>query len=393
MNSNTPDRRLVIISIPVLHVGGTEIQTFQLVKALMRAGYRTVVCCYYEYDPVVVSMFESLGAEVILMKLKRSDGLYLTAAALVKFFRRSRPDIVHVQYMAPGLVPIISARIAGVPLVFATVHQPGRTYGWKAGLLIRLALRMCNAFICNSQKVEESWFGSSHLFEPGMSLNPGGHVTIHNSVEADEIEAAAAYARRTGLLTAMGACGSPVIGVVSRLSREKGIDVLLDAMAIVLKKFPEALFLVAGDGPESAALKGQAVELGIAGHVMWLGQKDPKDVQRLYGVMDLLAVPSHLEGFGLSAAEAMAAGLPVVASEVDGLPELIVDNVTGLLVPPGDAGALALAIEQILGDEVQARQMGEKGRKRVRQLFEYEFFSNRITLLYKSLLGTGQAIG
>jgi len=138
--------RKVVVTIPVLLVGGTEVQTLNLVRTLVDCGYRVTACCYYDHEASMVASMEDAGAKVVLMNLDRAAGLWHLLGKLRQFFCEERPDIVHVQYIAPGLIPILAARLAMVPTVFATAHQPGRTYGWKAKLLLRSAARLCTSF-------------------------------------------------------------------------------------------------------------------------------------------------------------------------------------------------------------------------------------------------------
>ena len=132
---------LVTIAIPCLLQGGTEFQTLQLARVLRGAGHEVSVCCYFERDPAMVARFEETGARVELLGLDRSTSLLRLLGELRKWFAAAKPDVVHVQYMAPGFVPVLAARLAGVPRVFATVHQPATPHGWKARLLLRLAAR------------------------------------------------------------------------------------------------------------------------------------------------------------------------------------------------------------------------------------------------------------
>ena len=122
-----------------------------------------------------------------------------------------------------------------------------------------------------------------------------------------------------------------------------------------------------------------AKKFGLDSHVKWLGQKDHGEVLRLYNIMDVVVVPSVFEGFGLTAAEAMAASRPVVASNVDGLSEIVQDGVNGLLVPPGDKDALSRAITELLCDPEKAGLMGAHGREFIRKDFSLELF--RFTIL------------
>ncbi len=372
----------VVIGIPVLLVGGTEMQTLNLARVLVSAGYRVTTCCYYEYDADMVRRFEATGAEVLLLKYERADGLWHLAKGLIRVFKEKKPDIVHVQYLAPGFVPVVAARIARVPIIFATVHQPATVYGLKAKLLLRMAARLCNAFFCVSRSAEESWFGDSEFLDP-KAINPGRkHFTIYNAVDVAGMDNVVRSIDRDEIRRSLKIDKRRVIGVVGRLRWEKGQKILLHAMGEVVSRCPDALLMVVGDGPDLEDLKMLAEGLGIQDHIIWSGEKSLDEVWRLYAIMDVVAVPSIFEGFGLTAAEAMAATLPVVASDVDGLREVLVDAVTGYLVPVKDDRALAERLIQLLNNSEHAQAMGRNGRDRVSRLFSMERFSESIHALY-----------
>jgi glycosyltransferase involved in cell wall biosynthesis len=377
------DAGSVLIAIPVLLVGGTEMQTLNLVNVLVSAGYKVTVCCYYEYEPDMVKRFEDAGAKVILMKYERAKGLWHLAKGLIQLFKSIKPDIVHVQYIAPGLVPVIAARLAGIKTIFATVHQPGRTYGWKVKFLLRSAARLCTAFFCNSRSVEDSWFGDSELFNTNVTRSSRKHFTIYNAADIERIAEAASSADRQGLQTELGIEGKKVIGFVGRLRWEKGLDILVDAFPHVLMTHPTTVLLVVGDGPDKKGLWLRAKGLGLENNIAWLGEKNPEEVYQLYSVMDIVAVPSRFEGFGLVAAEAMAAGLPVVATKVDGLIEVIENDVTGVLVATSDSAAFASALTGLLSDMEKAGEMGLRGQARAREMFSMEKFSRAMLAAYR----------
>jgi L-malate glycosyltransferase len=373
--------RSVLIGIPVLLCGGTEIQTLNLARTLVESGHIVTACCYYQYDPGIVAAFQEAGTKVVLLEAQPQRGLFSLLKRLVAFISRTRPDIVHVQYMAPGFIPVLAARLAGVRTVFAVVHQPGRPYGRKEKLLLRTAARLCTAFFCNSRAVEESWFGDSSLFDPA-SARTRHHWTIYNAVDVEKITAITAAADVPTLRSEFGVGAGPVIGCVGRLRHEKGQAILVDAMAEVVKTFATARLLVVGDGPDANTLKYQTAQKGLQNHVIWCGKTDAERVFQLYSLMDVVAVPSHFEGFGLVAAEAMAAGRAVVASAVDGLAEVVENGVTGILVQPGDSTALAEALIDLFRHPGKAIGMGRNGKERVRNFFSIERYRDCILAAY-----------
>lgn len=379
-----------ILATPVLLAGGTETQTLTLASVLLAAGWKVAVCCYHESDPAVVSAFESAGARVILLGLSRRLGLIGIALKLRGSFRALHPDVVHVQYLAPGFTAVLAARAAGVRIVFATVHQPGNVYGPRERWLLRLSSRLCTAFFAVSAAVERSWFGDAALFDPDLPHSGRRHGTIYNAVDAPGISDAGRGVDPAALRRSVDiAAAAPVLGFVGRLRREKGLDVLIRALPAVVVSFPDVRLLVVGEGPDSGALHELARSKGVLDRVVWMGMCGKLETWQLLTAMDVAVIPSRFEGFGLAAAEAQAAGLPVVAADVDGLREVIADGQTGLLVPPGNPSALAEALVRLLGAPGMAEQMGRQGRRRVRQLFAVERFARATLAFYDRALPSG----
>jgi glycosyltransferase involved in cell wall biosynthesis len=388
----TSDRRIVI-AIPCLLRGGTEQQSLHLARALRGFADQISVCCYFEFDPSVVSEFENSGVTVHKLGLNRAMGSWRVTASLRQTFRSLRPTIVHVQYMAPGFLAVLAARLARVPKVLATVHQPATPYGRKAKCLLRTAARMCDRFICVSQTAERSWFGSSSLYEAQKTEDGRRktewqrHVTIPNAVDLDRIDLIGKTVDSQKLRMELQLDGGPIIGTVSRLRREKGVDILLDAFALVNKQISSARLIVVGHGPDYEMLRARSSELGTgARRVTWTGQKRWEEAIALMNLMDVVVVPSRFEGFGLTAAEAMACEKPVVASNVDGLAEVIGDNGSGVLVPPEDPQALASALLELSGSPDRRAQIGKAARTRIDRLYSMDVFRNRTLRLYCEVL-------
>ncbi len=187
---------------------------------------------------------------------------------------------------------------------------------------------------------------------------------------------------------ALGALGlerrGPVIGMVGRAVPQKGIDVLLEAFPRVLAAHPAARLVVVGDGPLRPALERHARRLGLERVVVFTGWVD--HAASLMSACDVVAIPSRWEGFGMVALEAMAAGRPIVASRVDALEEVVVDGVTGSLVPAGDPDALADAVSNLLADPVRAAELGRAGRRRLKEEYSVARMVERTAAVYDELL-------
>ena len=387
MNSNH-----VLISIPVLLLGGTEIQTLNLVRVLIDGRYDVTVCCYYEYDESVVDWFREAGARVILLGLDRSDWhfgvgrILKLVRRLIAIFREVHPDIVHIQYIAPGLVPIIAARLAGMETVFVTVHNAGNiAYGRKAKILLQIAARLSTTFFCVSRGVEEFWFGSSTVFDSNTTFPKQKHFTIYNPIDTTMIANVSDGVTRRKLRASLRIDKRLVVGIVGRLMEQKGHIVLLKAMVHLIKDLPNVILMVIGEGTERVKLEKEANRLGLTAHIYWLGAKQPETVFEMYSVMEVFVMPSLFEGFGLTAGEAMAAGLPVVGTNIIGLREVIENDVTGVLVSPGDSTALAKAVTDLLKNPDRAREMGAKGRERIKRVFSMERFAEATLSAYSLL--------
>lgn len=418
----------VMIAIPCLLHGGTEIQSLNLVRVLAEAGHAVVILCYFEHDQEMVNEFFKTGCKVELMKLQRGIRPWKLVVLLYKKYKEFNPDVVHVQYMAPGALPILAARLAGVKKILATVHQPyTASHGMFAKLMLWFSANLCTRFITVSQNAEISWFGNGQLFNENKSLKTQPrHFTIYNAVDVECIQD---IQRRTDLQKEKHKSGIPsgqfVIGAVSRLRHEKGIDTLISAFAQVLKKIPNVHLLIVGTGPDETKLKELVVTgyglrvsergtmdeeqlnrlrvtgygLGVLGsefrvsssgaehgtHITFFGEADWKTAMQQMALMDVIVVPSRFEGFGLTAAEAMAMGKAVAATEVFGLSEVVTDEETGLLFPLEEIEALADCLSRLISDPVLRSTLGANGKLKAENLFDISVFSGKTTRLYEML--------
>jgi glycosyltransferase involved in cell wall biosynthesis len=173
---------------------------------------------------------------------------------------------------------------------------------------------------------------------------------------------------------------APIVLTIARLDAQKGISHLLDAAAAV----PDVSFAIAGDGPDRAALEAQTAKLGLADRVRFLGHR--RDVPALLAAADLFVLPSLYEGLPLSVLEAMAAGVPVVATAIGGTDEVVRDGETGTLVPPADPLALAAAITRTLADRDQAKRLAAGAREFVAREYSVQSMVGAVSRLYDSLL-------
>ena len=380
----------ITIAIPCLKRGGTEMQTLHLVKVLVSEGYQVTTLCYFEQDSEVVSEYETAGSSVLLMKLERSIGSFSLIKQLRQEFVKLRPDVIHVQYMAPGFLPVLAAKLAGIKQVLATVHQPyTKSHGKAAKLTLRLSAYLCTRFISVSQNAEISWFGSGGLFNENIPLKKQPkHFTIYNSVDVNLIKNIKNSTDVDSLIIQLGIQPEcTVIGAVSRLRYEKGIDLLIEAFSLTSKHTPNIHLLVVGTGPDKQQLKELIIEKGITKNCTFAGEANWETAMQYMALMDIVVVPSRFEGFGLTAAEAMAMSKPMIASNVYGLKEVVESDKTGLLFELNDISNLSKLINNLVENPKLSIKLGHNGFQSCLEHFDISVFSKKIIHLYSLLKG------
>jgi glycosyltransferase involved in cell wall biosynthesis len=240
-------------------------------------------------------------------------------------------------------------------------------------------------FIAVSRNAEMSWFGSSSIFNENLPLkNQHTHVTIYNSVDIDRIHMIADGVDSTILKNSIGIPAKvPVIGAVSRLSYEKGIDILLTAFKLLIKEGFNGFLLIVGSGPDEFKLNNQAKVNGISDKVCFIGEAEWDTAIQFMSIMDIVIVPSRFEGFGLTALEAMCLEKPVIASNCGGLKEVVEDKKTGLLCEPDNPGMLAESIKEMFTRVLSNKEMGLEGLQRAKCMFSLDPYILKISHLFQ----------
>ena len=298
--------------------------------------------------------------------------------ALWRLLRRVRPEVVHTHTSKAGAVGRLAAWLVGIPVVIHTPHGH-LFYGYYGRFLStlvcfgeRLLARLTDRIVTLTDRGAEE-----HVRY--KVAGPQKFVTIHggNSLAPFRSMRVNATNKRKELgLPPEG----PIIGTVGRLVLIKGHTWLIRAVPQVLAEFPQACVVLIGDGPLLGELKELAADLGISQHVVFLGTRH--DIPECLAVLDLFVLPSLNEGMGRALLEAMAVGCPVVATRVGGIPDVVADGTTGLLVPPRDDRALAEAILTLLRDRSRRAAYGEAARRYVDGRFDIETMVHNIERLY-----------
>ena len=362
----TPSLRIEMV-LPSLIAGGMEVVTARLVKRLVRRGHTVGVTCILEEGPLA----EELRREGIRVKLVPAPGLRTNVfpTELAAWLRQVAPDVVHI-HSGVWLKAARAARMAGVRRVVFTEHGALDVEPWYSSLIKRQAVRFTDAVISVSEPL-------ARVLTETHGLPANKVFVLPNGVDADLFSPGPSR----DLLSAWGIGHEAlVIGHVARLAPIKNQPLLLEAFARVVQDRPAARLVIVGDGPERPLLERRIAELGLAGTAHLIGEH--RDVPGLLRSFTMFVLPSKAEGTSMSVLEAMAAGVPVVASAVGGTPALLDDGRCGQLVPANDVAALADAIIGLLDDHERRRMYSTAARQRVMQYYDEQAVSDQYESVY-----------
>lgn len=297
---------------------------------------------------------------------------------LAALLRQEKIDLLHAHGSRAGIPGRLAALLAGTPLRFFTAHNSIFYSGWPAWKLSAMVLAERLLAACSQQVIAVSENLRRELLER-EKLPPHKVVVIHNGIDPDRFMSE----RRCAVIEGDRGDRSVVLGTVARLAPQKGLATLLRAFALLEEQLAGAFDLrlvLVGDGPLLSELKTLARQLGIDRRVIFTGMR--RDIPELLHSFDIFVLPSLTEGLPLTVLEAMAAGLPVVASRVGGIPEAVLDGQTGFLVPPGHEAALAGKLGHLVQQPEWRCRMGAAGRQRVLAEFTARSMVRKTERLY-----------
>ena len=372
-------------------MGGTERHVVNVGRAIDRSRFDLHLGCFRRWGHFLAEI-ESRHVPIWEYSI---DSLHnaRTLREMLRFardLRRLRIQIVHAYNFYPNVFALPAARLARVPLVLASIRDTGVYQTKNQKRAQRTMCRLAHCIVVNAEAVRQ-W-----LVEEGFQRDK--IVVIRNGVDLSRFETRGDGPRLRRELAIPP--GAPIVAVVSRLHEAKGFDYFLHAAAAVSRRYPDARFLIVGDryGLKDGAvvredayqgeLEALAMRLGIAHRVVFTGFR--LDIPELLAECAVSVLPSLSEGLSNSILESMAAGVPVVATRVGGSPEAVEDGVSGFLVPPRDAAALARGIDTLLGDPDRARAMGAAAARRIAERFSLESMTRELERLYRRLLRGGR---
>jgi glycosyltransferase involved in cell wall biosynthesis len=359
--------------------GGAERIATEVVTRLDPDRFENTLCvsrwrAREESDPLIAPRLEALrDTGVRIVGLRRGSRLGMWAwAPLLKLLREERIDILHSHQFGSNLWASILGRIAATPVVIAHEHNWSFDGEPLRRMLDRYVIASrADVFLAVSRQTRQAMIDLEGIDPEQVRFVPLGIATPPAGPRGD-------VRAELGISE-----GAPVIGTACTLRPEKALDVLIRAAAALLGDFADLRVLIAGDGPDRERVEALIAELDLGDVVTLLGGRG--DIPDFLRSLDVAVCSSDWEGSPLSVMEYMEAELPVVATRVGGIPDMISSGVEGVLVEPGDSEALASAIGGLLRDPARAAAMGRRGRRRRRTEFDLDVTARMIGELYEEL--------
>lgn len=371
-------KRRVLHLITRLPIGGAERMLLGVLRNLDATRFDSVVCCIQDRGELADEV-ESLGIPVHALGLMERGGFdRQVVPALRRLISEQKVELVHSHLYHANLYGRLAAWRQGIPII-ASVHNTYSKRKWHRHLINRLLARRAFRITAGSADVERDILTHDHVA-------PEKVVRLPNCIDLDRVMTpltSAAAKQQLGFGAA-----EMVIGTVGRMEEQKGHAFLLDAFA-GLRRMPglaglSLRLLVVGDGRLKAQTERDAARFGIASACHFPGSI--KDLADVYRAIDIFVMPSLWEGLSLAMLEAMASGLPVIATDVGGAHDVLGDGLRGVLVAPGDAGALGQAICDLLVDAERRTAIADAGSKHVREHYSVVALSRQLAELYNAAL-------
>jgi glycosyltransferase involved in cell wall biosynthesis len=377
---SAPDRIRVLFVIDSLGPGGAERTLRRVVEFFDRSRFecRVAVLQVREGNPVAEEI-RDLGVPVDLVRVDRLRSP-AGQARFIRYLLSHRPSIIHTHLEFAHTLGGIYGRLIGAKPI-GTIHT--FALGSASRERKRLGLMWFSLRRAHVKVIAPSRSGMLHAGSAGR-IPEGRMMVLHNGVDLESFRPDASHRARVRAELGL-AIDTPLLVTVAVLRKGKGIGDLLAAMPEILESVPDAMTLIVGDGDQRATLERLAAEEGVADRVLFTGSRD--DVGALLAASDVFVLPTHEDLLPTVVAEAMATGLPVVASDVGGLRDMVEDGVTGTLYPAGEVPALAEACVEMLADRLRRDSSGRAGRLVAEDKFDIRKHVDALGRLYMECVG------
>lgn len=352
-----------------LAIGGLQQVVVSICRNIDRDRFSVSVLCLRARGELA-SQLEDMGIPVLMLPQKRYGTDYFSFLKVASILHRERTEIIHTHNKQPFIDGTLGGMIARSRTVVHTDH--GRTFPDKHRYLF--AEWAMSHFVYRIAAVSDKTREDLIRYE---KIRREKIITVPNGIDGRLFETRIDPGVKKKELGISGRY--PILGIGARLVRIKGIEYLLGAVSRLRKRYPRILLVIAGTGPWEETLRSTAGELGVEDHVVFIGAR--MDMPELLNMFDLYVLPSLSEGMPLALLEAMAAGCPIVATNVGGIPNIITDGYNGMLIEPKDEEALAKAIIDMMGDDSKRNRFRERGRL----LYEQRYSAVAMTKTYERL--------
>jgi glycosyltransferase involved in cell wall biosynthesis len=359
-----------------MEVAGAEQVVLALARGLDRRRFQPIVGCLTVEGPLAVEL-RAAGLEVFALG-KRPGPDALVLLRLARSMRAGKIDVVHTHVWNADVWGRLAGWVAGVPVLLTTAHNVDSWKKRRHLAVDRALAAVSRRLVCVSEAVRTFYRERAGIPEAKLTV-------IRNGIDPSPFDAASDAAPARARLGLNGS--APVLTVVARLVPQKGHRYFLEALVSLRREFPAALGLVVGDGALRGELEALASQLGLldGGGVRFLGER--RDVPEILSATDVFVLPSSLrEGLPISLLEAMAARRAVVVTDIGGNRETVEDGVSGRVVPPADAQALAQACAEVLRDPSLAASLGRAARAKVEREFSVARMVRQTEELYDTVL-------
>lgn len=347
--------------------GGQENRTLKESIGLKNLGARVIIAC--PPDSKLAKIGAENGIEIKTIKMENSISLP-AIASLLKIIRDEKVNIVCTHSGKDSMLGAISGRISKMkPVIVRTRHLALPITSKITYSLLPHKVVTVSDYV-RKYLVETEGIAADQVVSIPTGVDPG--IFDPDSIKAVSKEELGIPA------------DTRIVGTIAIFRRKKGHHILLDAIPKVLKEFPKTIFLFVGDGPQRKNIERKIAELGITDHVKLPGLR--KDIPEILKSIDLFVLPTLQEALGTSFLEAMAMRKPVVGTRIGGVPDVVMDGVSGVLVEPEDPAILAKEIINLLGNQDMMNKMGNKGRRIVEERYSVDIMVNRLYSFYNSLL-------
>lgn len=360
-----------------METGGAEEVKSILINNIDKEKFNVSLCCIGEKGEIGQELSDK---GFYVRALKKSWRLHNISStfALLKLIKQSKPDIVHTCLFYANYHGRIAAKLAKVPII---VSEEQNVDKWKKKYLVFLLIdwllsKVTDRIIACSQAVKDFVLQNEKIETDKLLFVPNTFdlkkFVNHSSIDKENIKRALGLSDK-----------DRIIGTVGSFSLQKGHTYLIKAMKEIVRNEPSCKLLMVGAGPLENELRKKVDKLGLNRQIIFTGLR--RDIFNLLSILEIFILPSLWEGLPLVSLEAMAMAKPVVASQIPGITEVVIDGENGILVPPKNSNLLAKAILNLLKDSDRSKKMGEHGKARVLKYYNPQTYVSKIETLYETL--------